>query len=67
MFLILKLSSGRSKRECCYHSLARKVQSPCVGGPVEALPRDGEGQQQLLVLAHSVWVPEHFQFQGWAH
>ena len=32
-----------------------QAQSPGVGGAVKALPREGEGHQQLSVLATSVW------------
>lgn len=35
--------------------MARQVQSPRVGGVVKGLPREGEGQQQLSVLAPSMW------------
>ena len=35
-----------------------QAQSPGVGGAVKALPREGEGHQQLSVLATCVWQPE---------
>ena len=35
-----------------------QAQSPGVGGAVKALPREGEGHQQLSVLATCVWQPK---------
>lgn len=46
--------------------MARKAQSPSVGGAVKALPSDSEGKQQLSALAPFMWEQplDVFSFQA---
>ena len=46
--------------------MLEEVQSPSVGGGVKGLPNEGEGQQQLPVLAPSIWEQSLDGFEFWS-
>lgn len=61
------VSARCSKRPgaLCNSKMARKVHSPSDGGALKGLPREGEGQEQLAVLAPSVWEQSLDTFGAW--
>ena len=55
MFSISELGFGKYESQRQHSEVAGKLRGPVFGGSVEGHPKEGEGQQELSVLAPFMW------------